>query len=50
MKDERFGNARFIRNAFEKIVQNQADRLAKQVTISNEELTIITIDDVKNLK
>lgn len=50
MKDERFGNARFIRNSFEKIVQNQADRLAKQVTITNEELTIITIDDVLNLK
>ena len=37
MKDVRFGNARFIRNAFEKIVQN-------------EELTIITIDDVIRLK
>lgn len=50
MKDERFGNARFIRNAFEKIIQNQADRLAMQQTISNEELTIITIDDVIKLK
>lgn len=50
MKDNRFGNARFIRNAFEKIVQNQADRLAKQSTINNDELTIITIDDVNKLK
>lgn len=50
MKDERFGNARFIRNVFEKIVQNQADRLASQTTICNEELTIITIDDVIKLK
>lgn len=50
MKDERFGNARFIRNVFEKIVQNQADRLAQQSTINNEELTIITIDDVNKLK
>lgn len=50
MKDERFGNARFIRNVFEKIVQNQADRLASQTTICNEELTIITIDDVTKLK
>jgi SpoVK/Ycf46/Vps4 family AAA+-type ATPase len=49
MKDERFGNARFIRNAFEKIVQNQADRLARQTTINNDELTIITIDDVTKL-
>lgn len=45
-KDENFGNARFIRNIFEKVVQNQADRLARQSNISNEELTIITIDDV----
>ena len=50
MRDERFGNARFIRNTFEKIVQHQADRLAKQVSISNDELTIITLDDVKQLK
>lgn len=49
-KDENFGNARFIRNAFEKVVQNQADRLARQSNISNEELTIITLDDVKKLK
>lgn len=50
IKDEKFGNARFIRNTFEKIVQNQADRLARQSTISNEELTIITLDDVTKLK
>ena len=50
MKDNRFGNARFVRNAFEKIVQNQADRLAQQSTINNDELTIITIDDVHKLK
>lgn len=50
MKDNRFGNARFVRNAFEKIVQNQADRLAKQSTINNDELTIITIDDVNKLR
>lgn len=50
MKDERFGNARFIRNCFEKIVQNQADRLARQSSISNEELSIVTIEDVNKLK
>lgn len=50
MRDERFGNARFIRNTFEKIVQNQADRLAKQASIDNDELTIITIEDVQQLK
>lgn len=50
MKDNRFGNARFVRNAFEKIVQNQADRLAMQSTINNEDLTIITIKDVNKLR
>lgn len=50
MRDERFGNARFVRNAFEKIVQNQADRLARQSAITNDELTIITIEDVNKLK
>ena len=49
-KDERFGNARFVRNTFEKIIQRQADRLARQTSISNDELTIITIDDVNKLK
>lgn len=50
VKDENFGNARFIRNTFEKVVQNHADRLARQGTISNEELTIIKIEDVYKLK
>lgn len=49
-KDENFGNARFIRNLFEKVVQNQADRLARQSSISDEELTIITFDDINRLK
>ena len=50
MKDENFGNARFIRNTFEKIVQYQADRLARLSNISNDDLMIITIDDVNKLK
>lgn len=49
-KDENFGNARFIRNTFEKMVQYQADRLARQNDISNDDLMIITIDDVNKLK
>jgi SpoVK/Ycf46/Vps4 family AAA+-type ATPase len=50
VKDEKFGNARFIRNAFEKIIQRQADRLARQKTITDEELTVITLEDVNKLK
>ena len=49
-KDENFGNARFIRNTFEKMVQYQADRLARQNDISNDDLMIITIDDVNKFK
>ncbi len=50
LRNERFGNARFIRNTFEKIVQGQADRLARLESIDNEQLSIITIDDVKKLR
>lgn len=49
-RDETFGNARFIRNTFEKVVQFQADRLARQNDISNNDLMIITVDDVNKLK
>ena len=45
-KDARFGNARYIRNLFEKIVQKQSDRLASLGEVSKEQLTMITEDDV----
>lgn len=44
-KDEQFGNGRYVRNLFERIIQNQANRLAKSELISDEDLIIITIDD-----
>lgn len=50
MRDEKFGNARFVRNMFEKIVQNQADRLARMESINNEDLRIIVLEDVQKLK
>ena len=46
-KDKHFGNARYVRNLFEKVVQNQANRLAKMDTIDNDELSIITLKDIK---
>lgn len=49
-KDENFGNGRFVRNLFERIIQNQANRLAKQTTISNDDLSIITIEDIPTIK
>ena len=45
-KDSRFGNARYVRNLFEKIIQRQSDRLARIGRLSREQLTIITAEDV----
>ena len=45
-KDKHFGNARYCRNIFEKIIQNQANRLAKMDSIDNEQLVIITKEDI----
>ncbi len=45
-KDTKFGNARYIRNLFEKIVQKQSDRLASMGRVSKEQLTLLTIEDI----
>lgn len=45
-KDNHFGNARYCRNLFEKIIQNQANRLARLQSIDNEQLVIITKEDI----
>lgn len=45
-KDRHFGNARYVRNLFEKVVQNQANRLARMTSIGNDELSIITREDI----
>ena len=44
-KDEQFGNARFVRNMFEKILANQANRLAKEQEMSPEKLRRIVSSD-----
>ena len=41
-----FGNARYVRNLFEKAVEAQANRLASKPTLTKEELTLITKEDV----
>lgn len=46
-KDEQFGNARFVRNIFEKILANQANRLAKDSDMNREDLKKITATDCK---
>lgn len=45
-KDRHFGNARYCRNIFEKIIQNQANRLAKMEYIDNDQLVLITKEDI----
>lgn len=45
-KPKDFGNARYVRNLFERIVQAQANRLAKETNLSKGMLTEICIDDI----
>jgi Cdc6-like AAA superfamily ATPase len=47
-KDRNFGNARFVRNVFEKTIQAQANRIAKVGKVPDNELVEITLADVKN--
>ena len=47
-KDQNFGNARFIRNVFEKTLTEQANRLAAEPNITNEMLSTIEEVDVIN--
>ena len=45
-----FGNARGIRNLFERAVTAQANRLASDPEITKEDLMTFTADDVRALK
>ena len=46
-KQKDFGNARFVRNLFERIIEQQANRLSTIEDISNEQLQTITKFDVE---
>jgi len=46
-RDDNFGNGRTVRNIFEKIINCQATRLAADMDITDEELRVLTLDDVK---
>ena len=46
-RDENFGNARTVRNIFEKSISAQADRLAGLEDVTDEQLQIITEEDLK---
>lgn len=45
-KDNNFGNARFIRNLFEKTIERQANRLSKEYNLTNEKLSEICFEDI----
>ena len=45
-KGEQFGNARFARTLFEQSTVAQANRLASFTTLSNDDLAILTKDDI----
>ena len=42
-----FGNARGVRNLFERAISAQANRLAKKETITRDELMLLTQDDLR---
>ena len=48
-RDENFGNARDVRNLFEKIVSAQADRVARLEDPTDEDISTITVEDLKEL-
>lgn len=45
-KDANFGNARFVRNIFEKTLEKQANRLSTDSDLDIGELTLITLADL----
>ncbi len=45
-KDRNFGNGRFARNLFEKVIEKQAGRLLSTTNVSSESLSTIEPDDI----
>ncbi len=48
-KQPQFGNGRYVRNIFEKSLNNQAMRLSRSSTIGKAELSIIIAEDIKEV-
>ena len=46
-KDRNFGNARYVRNVFEKAIQAQANRLSGRKGLTERQLTEITMEDLE---
>ncbi len=49
-RDDDFGNARGVRNLFERILIEQANRLASAESVTRESLMTITREDIENAK
>lgn len=47
-KDKNFGNGRFVRNMFEKVVENQANRISSVADITADSLATIEAEDISN--
>ena len=45
-RNETFGNARYIRNLFEKAYVQQADRLSKEPEVQKDSLCILLAEDI----
>lgn len=45
-KPKDFGNARFVRNLFEKVIENQACRLSKETNVDKDQLSVLTMEDL----
>ena len=49
LKLEHFGNGRYARNLFEKVIMQQSNRIGQNIdNVNKEELSIITAEDVAN--
>lgn len=46
-KDKNFGNGRYVRNLYEKIIEHQATRISKESKVNTASLATIELDDVK---
>ena len=47
-KTKNFGNARYVRNLFERAVEQQANRLSAKRSIGDDELSLLTREDIEN--
>lgn len=47
-KDKNFGNGRFVRNLFEKVIEHQANRLSSMAEVTAESLAMIEGTDIQN--